>query len=96
MDKTIINESDKNIYIYWGLQESYLFESKLPEPKKYIASRLVENYRKWQDWLSNGLESKHRRSIEKLIDWNLMLITNDFFLELKESVANIVTATKNR
>jgi len=96
MDKTIINESDKNIYIYWGLQESYLFESKLPEPKKYIASRLVENYRKWQDWLSHGLESKHRRSIEKLIDWNLMLIKKDFFLELKESVANIVTATNNR
>lgn len=73
-----IHRDDENIFIFWGLPESFIYRSREPDPKKYIASQIGLNYSKWKNWLDGGIKSKNKRSVQELIDWSVKLITKYF------------------
>ncbi|MBK9632012.1 MAG: hypothetical protein IPO62_13265 [Saprospiraceae bacterium] len=73
-----IHRDDENIFICWGLPESFIYRSREPDPKKYIASQIGLNYSKWKNWLDGGIKSKNKRSVQELIDWSVKLITKYF------------------
>lgn len=73
-----IHQNDENIFIFWGLPDSFIYDSIEPEPKKYIASKLAINYANWKKWLDGGMKAQYKRSVNDLVDWNIKIITKYF------------------